>query len=114
MLNLNKCANCIRRSFSQVPISLHAKAELGFSVSNVNRYNKARPDYSNSSLEKCKSIIPVDASLIAEYGAGTGKFTKCFLSKYPQYCKNYIAVEPSQAFRNSLASDMPNITVVDG
>ena len=96
------------------PVSMHLKAELGFSASNVSRYNNARPDYCDSGLKQCKVIINKDAKVIAEIGAGTGKFTKCFLSKYPQYVKNYIAVEPSNPFRENLSFQMPNITVIDG
>lgn len=104
--------------------SVHSIAETGFAESNVNRYNNVRPDYPKEIIDSFKDRLINDALTkgkvnVLELGAGTGKFTNSFF-EYDHDLHtmgnelNYIATEPSPAFRQSLADqNLPLSQVCD-
>ena len=93
--------------------AVHSIAQTGFAETNVNRYNNVRPDYPKEIIDSLKDRLINDALTkgkvtVLELGAGTGKFTNSFF-EYDHDLHtmgselNYIATEPSPAFRQSLA-----------
>jgi FkbM family methyltransferase len=78
----------------------------------ANVYAKARPGYPEAAMDWIASLLPKDA-VIADVGAGTGKFTVLLAQKgYRVY-----AVEPNADMRRQLyevLSPYPNTTIVDG
>jgi len=78
---------------------VHDIAASGFGYSNVSRYEAARPGYRDVAVNHVHNIIG-QADTVVELGAGTGKFTKSVVPVLS--ATNYIATEPSAAFRESL------------
>jgi ubiquinone/menaquinone biosynthesis C-methylase UbiE len=75
-------------------------------------YAKARPGYPDVAIDYIASLMPKDA-VIADVGAGTGKFTVLLA----QRGYRVFAVEPNVDMRSQLASVLlpyPNATIVDG
>jgi len=75
-------------------------------------YAKARPGYPNAAMEYICELMP-PAAVIADIGAGTGKFTVSLA----RYGYNIIAVEPNTDMRGELIKTLtpfPNVKVVDG
>jgi len=75
-------------------------------------YAKARPGYPDAAIEYIRELMQ-SAAVIADIGAGTGKFT---VSLAP-YGYNIFAVEPNVDMRGELIktlSHFPNVRVVDG
>jgi len=102
---------------------VHDIAQMGFANDNVDKYNRGRPGYDLTSLEMIDKLLQRSWDLkdesrrIVELGAGTGKFTKDFLANYPKYRFNYMATEPSSAFRRSLLENLgtgDNFQAVEG
>lgn len=106
-----------------VPVGVHKVAEIGFADSNVGKYNRGRPGYDSASLQIIDHLLQPSWDLsdptrrLVEVGAGTGKFTQDFLAEYPQYRTNFLATEPSSAFRASLLASLgtaDNLRAVEG
>jgi SAM-dependent methyltransferase len=102
----------VLRMLSNKVHQVHEIAQSGFSDDNVDKYNRGRPGYDSQSLGMVNELLegswdPNDPlRRIVELGAGTGKFTRDFLTKYPKYRCNYLATEPSSAFRQSLVASL--------
>ena len=101
--------------------SVHSIAEMGFGASNVDRYVKGRPSYSNHTLNDIGLILKsaisrhqssVKEPVIVELGSGTGKFSKSFLDCAQDWKWltetnfRYFATEPSDGFREYLANEL--------
>ena len=101
---------------------VHATATKGFNADIAKVYNAARPTYPTAALDKVNHLLKIEASAVnhggtvIELGAGTGKFTKTFLtygktapvvSQYPAFQNmKYVATEPSDGFRTILAQEL--------
>lgn len=104
----------MRRSFQLFKLPVHNISANGFSISNVELYQKNRPTYKKDVIDKVDQIIYSSLSSfnsikLLEIGSGTGKFSQAFLEreeskKYGEY--TYIATEPSDAFRLKLQSQI--------
>jgi SAM-dependent methyltransferase len=70
-------------------------------------YDAARPSYP---AEAVAWLVPDDAAVVVDVGAGTGKFTR--LLARPG--RTVIAVEPSEAMRAALRAAMPDSAVLAG
>lgn len=107
------------RSLSLLNCHVHNAAVAGFSASNVERYNAARPSYPHEALDHIVSTLcgTKGVSRVCELGAGTGKFTEVMAGKIIKEtrCKEYIATEPSEDFRRALMDrGLPDVTVLEG
>ena len=75
-------------------------------------YAKGRPGYPKSSIEYIRSLVPQNA-IVADIGAGTGKFTKALaLCNYTVY-----AIEPNADMREQLVitlASFPNAKILNG
>ena len=75
-------------------------------------YTKARPNYPNATIKYIRSIISSNA-IVADIGAGTGKFTELIAK-----CGYEIhAVEPNADMRKQLTitlTPFPNVKITDG
>ena len=115
---LRSCSiNALLRKLSNRHV--HNVAMEGFSASNVERYNNARPSYPDEALNEIisKFCSNQKISRVLELGSGTGKFTKVMSPKilYETQCLQYLATEPSDDFRKSLNDlDLPGVTVLEG
>lgn len=104
-------------------LNVHNVAVDGFGETNVDRYNRGRPDYSFETVAQVGNILSGVVStnpIVLELGAGTGKFTKSFLKQEVQFAnswnfktENYIASEPSTAFRRNLEKSIPLIKTIE-
>lgn len=85
--------------------SFHKIASTGFGRSaSSGLYDRARPTYPLEALSKILATVPVNRDIrIAEYGAGTGIFTRLVLSSAPNIDK-MISIEPSEEMRESFKS----------
>lgn len=70
-------------------------------------YDAARPSYPADAVAW---LVPDDAAVVVDVGAGTGKFTR--LLARPG--RTVIAVEPSEAMRTALRATLPGIQVLAG
>lgn len=86
--------------------TINTIAEAGF-TRGVDAYEKARPDYPMDAIAHIIAELELGrSSVIADVGAGTGKFTQALL---PTGAKVY-AVEPLDAMREKL--DLPGVVPV--
>ena len=75
-------------------------------------YANARPSYPDDAIRYIHEIIPKGA-VIAEIGAGTGKFTELLA----RYGYEIYAVEPNEDMRKQLAVTLallPNAKIISG
>jgi len=72
-------------------------------------YDKARPGYAPAALDFVLGLVDNPKAVIADIGAGTGKFTSALAERG---C-NVIAVEPNADMRSKLPV-LPNLRVMDG
>lgn len=100
---------------------VHSTAVKGFTAEGAALYNAGRPTYPKESLDRTIEVLysrfpDREKSTILELGAGTGKFASTFLDysktaavaeAYPAILKmRYVATEPSDGFRESLAQTL--------
>jgi SAM-dependent methyltransferase len=74
-------------------------------------YENGRPAYTEESvfgLAEKMNLQPTDR--IVELGAGTGKFTRILVQRYP----DVVAVEPVESMREKLVSLLPAVTALQG
>ena len=92
---------------------VHSVAKAGFDASGAALYNKVRPSYAPEAVEHAlkaamSGLRTEDKEQhFLEIGAGTGKFTSAVFDSFeasPVAMIKYLAVEPSQGFRNELES----------
>lgn len=101
---------------------VHIAAQNGFSAASVDLYEKGRPEYSPQALDQICSIMASSSAAsrhhrVIELGAGTGKFTGCFMNHAAAQGLQmaYTATEPSDGFRAALVKKhIPNVTAVHG
>jgi ubiquinone/menaquinone biosynthesis C-methylase UbiE len=106
--------------------AIHTAAATGFSKENVQRYETGRPDYSAEALDKIINIIESSKketaasykgpSSLCEIGAGTGKFTKSFISAASKRFDklDMLAVEPSEFVDHLRDLNLPGVDVKIG
>lgn len=70
-------------------------------------YEHGRPGYPN---EIAHRLVPSGARLVADVGAGTGKFTRSLVG----LADEVVAIEPDPAMRDVLAAVVPGVRVLDG
>ncbi len=90
--------------------TIHEKAAKGFEIAG-DAYERGRPDYPASAIEyllHCLDVRP--GSVVADLGAGTGKFTKLLGPSRARI----IAVEPVEGMRKKFASLYPDIEIRSG
>jgi ubiquinone/menaquinone biosynthesis C-methylase UbiE len=88
---------------------IHSTA-MGYQKSS-DTYEKGRPAYTEEAvfgLAERMKLRPENQ--ILELGAGTGKFTRVLVEKYP----NIVAFEPVAAMRDKFAEVLPSIKVYEG
>lgn len=112
--------------FCEKKMNVHSTAASGFSASNVDKYNRGRPDYPVEAVVYIDSLLDTalsanarvgEAADIIELGSGTGKFTQSFISHTERpwlQLDHYVATEPSEAFRENLARGIPGIVCLGG
>lgn len=91
----------------QDPLMVHRAAETGFGEE-ADRYKTARPSYHPLLVERF--INTFGNGRVIEIGAGTGIFTK----QLAAHGVNVVAVEPVEAMRQVLTSDLPGADVRSG
>ena len=72
-------------------------------------YDKARPGYAPAALDYILGLIAPPKPLIADIGAGTGKFSAMLAARG----RDVVAVEPNADMRSKLPV-LPNLRVIDG
>lgn len=88
---------------------IHVTATNYQNMSNL--YESGRPGYTSDSVfALCDHLKISPSSQIVELGAGTGKFTRVLLEKYP----NVIAIEPVPAMLEQLKAILPNTRAILG
>lgn len=114
--------------FLQQRAPVHDSAKVGFTASSAASYEKGRPEYTEESLQQLMNVLRVSGNHrvtgnttkynIVELGAGTGKFTQSFIRHVGPLTDlqlRYLATEPSEGFRATLAAKkLPNVVVADG
>ena len=70
-------------------------------------YSKGRPDYPEAAIAH---LVPSDARVVVDIGAGTGKLTASLLSPG----RTVIAVEPDRVMLDALSSALPTVHSVSG
>ena len=70
-------------------------------------YSKGRPDYPEAAIAH---LVPSDARVVVDIGAGTGKLTASLLSPG----RTVFAVEPDRAMLDALTSALPTVRCVLG
>lgn len=131
-LNMNRLSrgisNVRRVPFFQQRAAVHESAKDGFTASSAASYEKGRPEYTEESLQQLMNVLRVSGNHrltgnstkynIVELGAGTGKFTQSFIRHVGHLNDlqvQYLATEPSEGFRTTLAAKkLPNVVVADG
>lgn len=135
VLNMNRLSrgiiaqiNVRRVPFFQQCAAVHESAKDGFTASSAASYEKGRPEYTEESLQQLMNVLRVSGNHrltgnstkynIVELGAGTGKFTQSFIRHVGHLNDlqvQYLATEPSEGFRTTLAAKkLPNVVVADG
>lgn len=90
-------------------MSIHEKAAIGFTNA-VEPYVRGRPDYPPAAVEfVIRSLNLAPGKIVLDVGAGTGKFTNLLLPSGA----TIIAVEPVEAMRRRLETDLPVLQVLD-
>lgn len=91
-------------------MAIHHAAELGYQRAAAD-YERVRPSYPTRSLAVLADALDLKpGKLVAEVGAGTGKFTRLLALTGARV----IALEPVAAMRATLAELLPQVQVVDG
>jgi SAM-dependent methyltransferase len=91
-------------------VAIHHAAELGYQRAAAD-YERVRPSYPTRSLAVLADALDLKpGKLVAEVGAGTGKFTRLLALTGARV----IALEPVAAMRATLAELLPQVQVVDG
>lgn len=72
-------------------------------------YERGRPGYPDDVADW---LVPDDARLVVDVGAGTGKFTRTLLGAAG--VAEVVAVEPDAAMRSRLAAALPDVRALDG
>lgn len=70
-------------------------------------YERGRPGYPADVVDR---LVPEDARLVVDVGAGTGKFTRTLLG----HAFEVVAVEPDAAMRSRLTTALPDVRALDG
>lgn len=77
----------------------------GTFATGADRYERLRPDHP---LEAVRFCVPLRAADVVDIGAGTGKLTRALVDEGHRV----VAVEPSAAMRETLATAMPGVRVL--
>lgn len=89
---------------------VHASAQQGFGRE-AQRYAHGRPEYPDELLGWLDASLGiVSGSVVADLGAGTGKFTSLLLRSGAEV----VAIEPVAAMRAQLTEHLPSVRVVNG
>lgn len=72
-------------------------------------YDRGRPGYPDAVVDW---LVPDDARLVVDVGAGTGKFTRTLVAGSGS--AEVVAVEPDPAMRSRLAAALPDVRALDG
>ena len=108
--------------------AVHSAATEGFSVHNLQRYERGRPGYPAPALQA--ALDAMNAAMasasategrplcVVELGSGTGKFTRAFAPLLMQQRGEgrplrYLATEPVDAMRQALESTCSDISCVE-
>lgn len=70
-------------------------------------YERGRPGYPEAAVDW---LLPADARLVADVGAGTGKFTRSLVGRAAEV----VAVEPDPAMRDRLTAVLPDVRALAG
>ena len=70
-------------------------------------YERGRPGYPSAAVEW---LLPDDAGLVVDVGAGTGKFTRTLVG----HARSVTAVEPDAEMRARFTAALPDVRVLDG
>lgn len=90
--------------------SVHVSASTGYRAA-ADTYARGRPDYPMALDAWLRDALHLGPGrTVLDLGAGTGKFTRLLANTGARV----IAVEPVEAMRNKLASDLPEVSVRDG
>ncbi|EJD02306.1 WD40 repeat-like protein [Fomitiporia mediterranea MF3/22] len=98
---------------------VHDLAKAGFGKGTNELYDKARPSYPPEALEVIHKALGSKESInVVEIGAGTGIFTRCFLS-HPSFQSSVSAIkaiEPSEGMRSVFSKTVtdPRASVAEG
>lgn len=99
--------------------NVHQIAQNGFGTGTNALYDRARPSYPSDALSAIRATLKKSPPYnIAEIGAGTGIFTRAFLS-HPEWAsdvKEFRAVEPSAGMRDQFSSKLsdPRVSIAEG
>jgi SAM-dependent methyltransferase len=90
--------------------AIHTAAQQGFSSASQ-AYARGRPDYPVELDDwLCEQLGVGPGTRVLDLGAGTGKFTR----RLQATGADVLAVEPVDAMRQTLARDLPGVTVLSG
>jgi SAM-dependent methyltransferase len=91
-------------------MSIHEKAARGFTCA-VEHYVRGRPDYPSEAIELVVRTLNLGLrKVVLDVGAGTGKFTSLLIPS----SATVVAVEPVEAMRSRLQTDLPQLQVMVG
>ncbi|KAJ6481287.1 S-adenosyl-L-methionine-dependent methyltransferase [Mycena vitilis] len=99
-------------------MSVHTVAATGFGIENE-LYDRARPSYLPLALSHIRNAVKADAAInVVEIGAGTGIFTRAFIS-HPEWAgafKELKAVEPAAGMRDVFSNTISDerVSIRDG